>query len=102
MIMHVVMWKLKDVAEGKDKKQNAEIIKAELEALKQEIQEIKSIEVGINSPKAPNSNYDVVLISEFEDFEALNRYATHPSHLRVGEFIKKVVNSRVAVDYDIK
>jgi len=34
MIKHVVMWKLKDFAEGTDAARNAKRIKVELEALK--------------------------------------------------------------------
>ena len=33
MIKHIVMWKLKDEAEGSDKQTNAKIMKSKLEAL---------------------------------------------------------------------
>ena len=48
MVKHIVMWKLKEEAEGKTKKENAEIIKSSLESLKNKISEIVEIEVGIN------------------------------------------------------
>ena len=100
MIKHIVMWKLKDNAEGNDKVENAKIIKEELEALKKEVKEIKSIEVGVNIVSGEQA-YDVVLYSEFENIEDLNAYQKHPAHLRVGEFVGKVREDRVVVDYEV-
>ena len=48
MIKHIVMWKLKESAEGRTKQENAWMIKQELEQLKGTIREIVSLEVGIN------------------------------------------------------
>ncbi|KRU28380.1 stress responsive A/B barrel domain-containing protein [Clostridium sporogenes] len=48
MIKHIVMWKLKEFAEGKSKLENANIIKINLEDLKHRIDEVKLIEVGVN------------------------------------------------------
>lgn len=99
MIKHIVMWKLKDLAEGKDKLENAKIIKMSLENLQKEIKEISFIEVGIDISKSAQA-YDVVLYSEFENMEALNTYQNHPEHLKAAEFIGKVREERVVVDYE--
>ncbi|MBP3941238.1 MAG: Dabb family protein, partial [Christensenellaceae bacterium] len=48
MIRHIVMWKLKDEALGKTKKENIAIIKEKLYALKPIIPEILSMEVHEN------------------------------------------------------
>lgn len=100
MVRHIVMWKLKDSAEGNDKAINAQIIKERLEALKEKISQIEEIEVGINSDAAPEGNYDVVLVMTCRDFGALKEYAVHPDHVEVGSFVKKVVEARAAVDYE--
>ena len=60
MIKHIVMWKLKDEAEGNSKDENAKIIKNSLEDLKGKINEIVDIEVGIDVNKSEQA-YDVVL-----------------------------------------
>lgn len=99
MIKHIVMWKLKEFAEGKDKEENAKIIKTGLENLQQKINELKFVEVGININNSPQA-YDVVLYSQFENVEDLKIYQNHPEHIKVGEFVKKVVNERVVVDYE--
>jgi hypothetical protein len=100
MIKHIVFFGLADSAEGKSKMENAEIIKFELENLINFIPEIKKIEVGINSPNAPKTNFDIALYSEFESWETLDIYQEHPEHKRVAAYIGKVRTSRAAVDYE--
>ena len=46
MIKHIVMFKLKESAEGSDKAANIKALKAKLEALTAQIEEIKFFEVG--------------------------------------------------------
>lgn len=100
MIKHIVMWKLKDFAEGKDKIENAEFIKMSLEELRYKIKQIKFLEVGININNSEQA-YDAVLYSEFENMEDLNLYKNHPEHLKVSDFCKKVRSARVVTDYEI-
>ncbi|GFZ29705.1 stress responsive protein [Clostridium zeae] len=99
MIKHIVMWKLKDYAEGNDKQFNANEIKIRLESLKDKITVIRKIEVGINN-NAVNS-YDVVLYSEFESYEDLDIYQKHPLHLEVAAFVGAVKVDRTCVDYEV-
>lgn len=99
MVKHIVFFRLAETAEGKTKSEIAEFIKAELESLKQFIPEIIKIEVGINVPNAPKTDYDIALYSEFESFESLDVYQEHPEHKRVAAYIGGVKTSRAAVDY---
>ena len=46
MIKHIVMFRLKESAEGSDKAANIKALKAKLEALTAQIEEIKFFEVG--------------------------------------------------------
>jgi hypothetical protein len=101
MIKHLVMWKLKDSAEGATKEQNARKIKTDLEALKHKIPQIKHIEVGANFLPSDYS-YDVALYSEFETEEDLALYQKHPEHRTAGAFVQKVSESRIVVDYKTK
>ena len=101
MIKHIVFFGLADNAEGKSKAENAQIIKKELENLKNLIPEIKKIEVGINYPNAPKTNYDIALYSEFDNFDAIDIYQEHPEHKKVAAYIGKVRISRAAVDYEV-
>jgi hypothetical protein len=100
MIKHIVMWKLKDSAEGAGKMENARKMKALLEGLKKKIKGVRSIEVGINTNESADA-YDVALYSEFASQADLQAYSEHPDHLRVGEFVGKVRLERKVVDYEV-
>ena len=100
MIKHIVMWRLKEQAEGATKQENAQKMKQMLEALKGMISEIVQIEVGINQLESPAA-YDVVLYSEFANLAGLNAYQLHPEHEKCKEFIGKIVSDRAVVDYEI-
>lgn len=100
MIKHIVMWRLKDFAEGCTKRENAIRIKNELESLKSVIPEIIDIEVGIDILNT-NQSYDLVLYSIFNNLYDLDIYQNHVDHRRVAEFIGKVRLERVVVDYEI-
>lgn len=98
MVRHIVCWKLKESAEGHTKAENAGLIKEKLEALVGVIDEIKELRVGINEN---GGEYDVLLETTFESMDALKAYDAHEAHQAVREFVRSVVESRVAVDYTI-
>jgi len=101
MIKHIVFFGLADSAEGKSKVENAQIIKSGLENLIHLIPQIKKIEVGINYPNSPKTNYDIALYSEFDTMEDVDIYQEHPEHKKVAAYIAKVKISRAAVDYEV-
>lgn len=100
MIKHIVLWRLKDEAEGASKAENARQIKEMLEALGAAIPEIEHIEVGLNILDSPAAS-DVALYSEFASPEALDIYQKHPEHQKCKDFIGKVASDRFVVDYEI-
>lgn len=102
MIRHVVMWKLKEEAEGATKKKNAEKMKLILEGLKINIEEIKNVEVGINinNDEGDDDAWDVVLISDFETELDYTMYTRNEHHKKAIKFIDSVVSERRFVDYN--
>lgn len=100
MVKHIVMFKFLPAAEGRTKQENALIAAQMLNDLQGKVPTLLNSEVKLNSAKADQSNYDLILISEFESFEALNEYIVHPLHKAVGEFMKNVRESRSCVDYE--
>ena len=100
MIKHIVMIKLKSFPKEEDKDKNALKLKEELEGLKEIIKEINFFEVGINfSPSA--SAYDLVIISEFKNNDALDKYRTNPEHQKVLEFLRSISSKTIVVDYEV-
>ena len=99
MIKHIVMWKLKDFAEGESKAENARKIKILLESLNGKIKEIQRIEVGIDVLHT-DASADAVLYSEFASLEDLNTYQKHPEHVKIVQFIRGVSVERRVIDYE--
>lgn len=100
MVKHIVCLKLKDFAEGKSRLENAVIFTERLSALKEKISGIKKFEVGINAPVASKQNFDVALVTEFENFGDLKTYQNHPEHIKIADFVKNVSEIRAAVDFE--
>jgi heme-degrading monooxygenase HmoA len=99
MIKHIVMWKLKDEAEGADKATNAREMKRRLDECANIVPGILKFEVTLAQPGL-EATYDVVLYSEFADRDALAAYATHPTHKAVIPFIGAVRSERQCMDYE--
>lgn len=99
MVKHIVMWRLKASAEGRDKRENAIAVKKTLESLKQQIAEIQRLEVGLNVNPGEQA-FDVVLYSEFKNARDLQTYVDHPAHQVAAAYLRKVREDRVVVDYE--
>jgi len=100
VIRHIVIWKLKET----DPDQRSHILEEfrfRLLALKNEVPGIAGMEVHFNAEKASSLNDDIVLITDFDNWDALNAYQIHPSHLRVVSWVSGVRMSRSAIDYEI-
>ena len=97
-IRHIVLFRLKDFAEGCTKAENAFKIKSMLEELPALIPQIKYYEVGINIIESSRAG-DVSLISTFDCMDDLELYRIHPEHIKVVDFIMKVRSESWSVDY---
>lgn len=98
MINHVVLFKLNDYPE-EEKKNVISEMKARLEGLKDKIEQLKFIEVGVNYQLNAKS-FDIALQTHFENLEDLDIYRDHPEHLKVVEKIAGWASARAAVDYE--
>ncbi len=98
VVRHIVVWKLKDEAEGHDKATNAAKMAERLRSLEGKIDGLIKLEVGINSMPSAGA-YDVALVADFVDEAALAAYQVHPLHVKVAEFIALVRAERAVVDY---
>lgn len=99
MVVHIVMWTLKDEALGADKAANIAKMKGLLEALPGLIPVIRGFKVVTDHLGTTAPALDITLYSEFDSAEDLQTYAVHPEHLKVVDFVKQVVATRAALDY---
>jgi len=101
MIRHVVIWKMKDFADGQAREENIRRAKEALEALPGQIPgHIRHLEVGVNRLENAE-NCDLVLIADFDDMADLEAYFKHPAHLMVAELVRKLREERMAVDFEV-
>ncbi|TFV98683.1 Dabb family protein [Oxalobacteraceae bacterium OM1] len=100
MLKHIVMWKLKDHAEGADKATNARKMKAMLDGCRKLVPGIRTFETVIAQPGL-EATYDVILYSEFDDKAALDAYQEHPEHVAMKPFIGAIREARQCMDYEI-
>jgi Predicted NAD/FAD-binding protein len=99
-LRHIVNWKMngRDAAE---RAEQARGLRDRLLALAPVIDEIRSIQVGVNDA-GPSDNFDAVLIADFDDEAALGRYQVHPEHQKVVAYVRAVTAGRSCVDFTVQ
>jgi hypothetical protein len=100
MLKHIVMWKLKDHAEGADRATNAVRLKALLDACDGLVPGLLKLEVAV-AEAGLEATCDVVLYAEFADKAALDAYQEHPQHVALKPFVLAVRESRQCMDYQV-
>jgi len=100
MIKHIVMWKLQNKTIVASADERALELKRQLLALKGVVPSLRNIDVVFNDAAASAENHDVALITEFDDLEGLKAYAIHPEHVKVGTYVKTVMEARACIDYE--
>lgn len=98
-LRHIVSWKLNGETLAERDEQAAQIAAA-LEALRDQIPEIRELNVHRNELH-DGANFDVTLIADFKNAEDLATYAVHPKHLPVVDMVKGMAAERVAVDFTV-
>lgn len=94
MIKHIVCFKLK---QGEDIKKAADILRS----MKGKVPTVIDMEVGEDFLKSSRS-YDIILQVTLKDRSALDEYQNDAYHCSVvKEYMHKVRESSVAVDYEI-
>ncbi len=99
-VKHIVLWKLKDFAEGSDKASNARKLKDLLDSCANLVPGTLGFEAVLAQPGL-EATYDVILYSEFASKEALDAYQVHPEHVAIKPFIAAVRSERQCMDYEI-
>jgi len=93
MVKHIVFFKLTD---NSDK--SRELVKERLLSLKEKVEVLQNIEVGLNFADEDRA-YDIALLTDFENEDDLKTYANHPYHLEIVAFVKTVADSSKVVDF---
>lgn len=100
MLKHIVMWTLKEHAEGADRAANAREMKRRLDECRDIVPGMRTFEVVIAQPGL-EATCDVALYSEFDDRAALEAYVKHPVHQALVPFIGAIRDQRQCFDYEV-
>lgn len=92
-VVHNVLFKLKN-------REDIPEAVARLRAMEGQIDELRHIEVGVDRVGGPRS-WHVALMTRFHDWDALERYRTHPVHQPVLAYMAEVVEVSAVVDYEV-
>ncbi len=93
MIRHVVMFKFRPAVTERQRSEAVE----RLGALGAKIPEVREWSVGAHIDTGRKA-WDMVQVSGFDDFAALDRFRIHPEHAAVRDFLAQVADWAV-VDY---
>ena len=96
MVKHIVTFQLTGTAQ--ERLDVARRFMAALEALPEQIDVLKSIEVGIN--ENPDEQWDVVLTAIVPTMADVATYAKHPAHVAAAGLLTGHKAARACVDYE--
>ncbi|MDR2615826.1 MAG: Dabb family protein [Oscillospiraceae bacterium] len=57
------------------------------------------VETDLRGPE--KSAYDIMLITQFDEFDDLDEYLNHPVHLEVSEYIKNAMETGASLCYKV-
>jgi hypothetical protein len=97
-IRHIVTWQLA-ATDPVQKAEHATAIVDGLRSLVGVVGDIRSLHTGTDV--AGGGNWDVALVADFDDLEAVERYQVHPEHQKVAGFIRSIVAARSCVDLEV-
>ncbi|PCJ39286.1 MAG: stress responsive protein [SAR86 cluster bacterium] len=97
MIKHIVCWKVDKPSLSKQYCENAAAL---LQQMREQITGLITLEVNADTSRADKSA-DIVLYSEFENWDALAHYNQHPLHLDFKDYLGPYVTERRMADYEI-
>ena len=99
MIRHIVTWKLSATDDAGKAAAFTEIAEA-LGALPALIPEIQTLRVNHNQAFF-DSNWDVVLVADYNTFDDLAAYQVHPEHVKAAAVVRSHVAERSSIDFEL-
>lgn len=97
-IRHIVVWKFTEQDPIKLRDYIAQM-KTEVESLARVIPQVHNLKVTANHPDRANTG-DAVLEAEFDNFEDMQTYLTHPDHVAAVMDVRPRIASGLTVDYE--
>ncbi|MDJ0336357.1 Dabb family protein [Salinibacterium sp. G-O1] len=99
MIRHIVTWKLK----AQDDAGKADAVAAIAGALEPLVDVIPGIQSLVVRPNVAyfGSNWDVLVMGDYDSLDALETYMTHPDHVTAAAVVREHASDRAAIDFEL-
>ena len=97
-IRHIVSWQLA-ATDPAEKAESARTISTALHSLVGVVDDIRSLHVGTDV--VGGANWDIALVADFADVDAVGRYQVHPAHQEVAALVRSLVSARASVDFEV-
>lgn len=96
MLKHVVMFRFTDA-----RRETLDDIRARMLAMRGQIPQLLSIEVGLNEIDSARA-YPLVLISTHESIDGLRAYQAHPVHQAMLSVVAPLIEQAASVDFTVE
>jgi len=93
------MWKINGGIDNPDGLQTARKIKVDFEKLVEQLDCLEKIELHLNDKDSPEGNHDIILVSDFQNYERMQQYIKSPEHEAIVAYLKQHTSGRTAIDY---
>ncbi len=98
-LRHIVSWKF--IGETPEERgAHAAEAAAAIAPLRDSVPSVRSLSLHRNE-LFDGENFDLTLIADFDDADGLAAYASHPEHLPVIDFMKRITAGRTATDFTV-
>lgn len=94
MIRHIVMWKFRSDTDA----EQTQFLEG-LRRLEGELPQIRRMEICRSAVE--NSEFDALLVADFDSLAELERYKKDPRHLAISAICKAIRTSRSAIDVEL-
>ena len=96
MIRHVAVFRFTPEFGAEDREHWMSLLRA----LPDQIPELRSMSVGVDTLHGPSS-YELAIVADFDDLEGLAAYTGHPAHAEVLRISGPVKTSLATVDFEV-
>ncbi len=99
MIVHTVMLKFRERAEGRGKYENTSRIRDRFFALKNETNGFLNMQVNMGDQSVPGQ-YDLIIVTTHRDAAALTQYRNDPRFVSIRTQYEPLIESKAVIDYE--
>jgi len=99
MVRHIVLWRLHEEAKRTAWSAQASCVGPLVRAMRAQVRGLLRLELALNQTDAADAA-DLLLFSEFESWDALRAYETHPLHDELRILIGALRSERRVLNYE--